>query len=95
MKEEICKLQVEYGLKRGTTDNSYIIEGAEVALIDVPDENFEEQFLDTLGRAVDLYNVKHLIIGHISPKRMKSLISILQQLDNKGVHFCSIFLNKL
>ena len=86
MKKEICELQVEYGLKRGTTDNSYIIEGAEVALIDVPDENFKDPFLDTLARVVDLSNVKHIILGHISPKRVKCLINILEHLDNKGMY---------
>ena len=91
-KKEIREFQVEYGLKRGTTDNSYIIEGAEVALIDVPDENFEEKFLDALRRAVDLWNVKHLIIGHTSPKRVKSLISILQHLDSKGIKLHTVFL---
>eukprot|EP00250_Pteridium_aquilinum_P010849 c19673_g1_i1 orf=167-2293(+) len=80
------KFEVEYGLKRGTTDNSYIIKATDTALIDVPDENFKDLFLETLEKVVDLGALKHVVLGHISPKRVKNLIGLLEQLDGKGLH---------
>lgn len=82
---ERLKFEVEYGLKRGTTDNSYIITGADVALIDVPDENFKDLFLEMLEQTIDIKTLKHVVLGHISPKRVKNLTSLLERLDDKGL----------
>ncbi|MCO5578939.1 hypothetical protein L7F22_032789 [Adiantum nelumboides] len=80
------KFEVEYGLRRGTTDNSYIIKATETALIDVPDENFKDLFLETLQSSLDSIILNHIVIGHISPKRVKSLIALLELLCSKGLH---------
>lgn len=42
------RFEIEYALERGTTANSYLIEGEKMALIDVPGESFTETFLDRL-----------------------------------------------
>lgn len=83
---ERLKFEVEYGLRRGTSDNSYIIKATETALIDVPDENFKDLFLETLEKAVGFGALKHVVLGHISPKRVKTLIGLLEQLESKGLH---------
>lgn len=71
---ERLKFEVEYGLKQGTSENSYLITGPEgTALIDVPDQAFKEAFVDVLQKDVGVKNIKYLVIGHISPKRMESL----------------------
>lgn len=82
---ERLKFEVEYGLRRGTTDNSYIIKASETALIDVPDENFKDLFLDTLEKAVVLGDLKHVVLGHISPKRVKTLVDLLERLESEGL----------
>ena len=42
-------VQIEYNLKRGTTDNSYVVAGADgAALINVPDNPFSEAFVREL-----------------------------------------------
>lgn len=80
------KYEVEYGLRRGTTDNSYMIKATETALIDVPDENFKDLFLETLHSTLDTTALNHVVLGHISPKRLKSLIGLLELLDSRGLH---------
>ncbi|KAI5056678.1 hypothetical protein GOP47_0028496 [Adiantum capillus-veneris] len=80
------KFEVEYGLRRGTTDNSYMIKATETALIDVPDENFKELFLDALQNSLESTVLNHVVLGHISPKRLKCLIGLLELLDSKGLH---------
>lgn len=80
------KFEVEYALKRGSTDNSYIIKGTDVAVLDVPDEIFKVLYLETLEQAVDLKTIKHIILGHISPKRVKNLITLCELLCDQGLH---------
>lgn len=78
--------QIEYGLKRGTTDNSYLIKGGNhTALIDVPDQAFSKGFVETLKSTIDLKDIKYLIIGHTSPKRMESLTLLAEALPEGGI----------
>lgn len=78
-------IQIEYGLKRGTTDNSYLIKGGNhTALVDVPDQAFSKGFIEALKSTIDLKDIKYLIIGHISPKRMESLNCLAEALPEGG-----------
>ncbi|KAL2649642.1 hypothetical protein R1flu_017770 [Riccia fluitans] len=87
------KYEVEYGLKRGSTNNSYIIQGATAtALIDVMDQAFAEAFVKALTSAVNLASLNYLVLGHFSPKRVESLKALLKALPNQGAPieiFCS------
>ncbi|XP_057817731.2 uncharacterized protein LOC131030829 isoform X1 [Cryptomeria japonica] len=81
---ERLKFEVEYGLKRGTTDNSYIIKGPSgTALIDVPDQAFTDEYIRTLTNTKDIALLKYVIIGHLSPKRIDSLIALGKLLEQK------------
>ncbi|CAI5536631.1 unnamed protein product [Closterium sp. Naga37s-1] len=75
---ERFKFEVEYGLRAGTTENSYVIEGPlGAALIDVPDRAFARAFVDAFVReAKDAEHLAYLIIGHLSPKRVDSIIEL-------------------
>ena len=43
--QERLKFEVEYGMQRGSTDNSYIVKGADkTALLDLPDKSFASVF---------------------------------------------------
>lgn len=78
-------VQIEYGLKRGTTDNSYLIRGGtHTALIDVPDQAFSKGFVQTLQSTIALKDIRYLILGHISPKRMESLTCLAEALPENG-----------
>lgn len=82
---ERLKFEIEYGLKRGTTDNSYIIKGGtHTALVDVPDQAFSKGFVETLQSTIALKDIKYLIIGHMSPKRMESLKCLAEALPDNG-----------
>ncbi len=71
------KFEIEYSLQKGTTANSYLIEGAKKALIDVPGESFTNIFIDALQQRVDLQQLDYIILGHINPNRASTLGKLL------------------
>ncbi|MEM9246076.1 MAG: hypothetical protein AAGA67_10105, partial [Cyanobacteria bacterium P01_F01_bin.153] len=44
------KFEIEYSRKKGTTANSYLIEGDRLALIDPPGERFTGIFIESLKK---------------------------------------------
>jgi hypothetical protein len=81
-------VQIEYNLKRGTTDNSYVIQaGGNVALIDVPDQAWTDAFVKELQGKVSLDKITHLILGHFSPKRGDILVKLLKGRSSGGKSF--------
>ena len=75
MCRERLKFDREYGMQRGSTDNSYIIVGERsTALLDLPDKSFAQAFAKT----VDCANVDFIVLGHLSPKRLDSLAALLE-----------------
>lgn len=75
---ERLKFEIEYALQKGTTANSYIIEGEKIALIDIPGESFTEIFLAALQARLDLQQIDFLILGHINPNRATTLKALLE-----------------
>eukprot|EP00271_Cylindrocystis_brebissonii_P010301 TRINITY_DN26466_c0_g1_i1.p1 TRINITY_DN26466_c0_g1~~TRINITY_DN26466_c0_g1_i1.p1 ORF type:complete len:789 (-),score=133.43 TRINITY_DN26466_c0_g1_i1:533-2827(-) len=76
---ERLKFEIEYGLKRGTTENTYLIRGSEgMALVDVPDAAFRDAFVTALVAAEKELgsNLTHIILGHLSPKRVETLEAV-------------------
>ena len=71
------KFEIEYALKKGTTANSYLIEGDKTALIDIPGESFSEIFLAALTQRINPQNIDYLILGHINPNRASTLKELL------------------
>lgn len=77
------KYEVEYGLKRGTTDNSYTVQdGKDLVLVDVPDGAFKEHFVKALGSKIKLQAVTGLVLTHLTPKRLPTLIEVLKQITS-------------
>ena len=76
------RFELEYALERGTTANSYLIQGADqCALFDPPGESFTQLFWDALepelrsmGRAIDF-----IVLGHINPNRAVTLKFLLER----------------
>lgn len=79
------RFEIEYGLERGTTANSYLIQADRSALIDPPGESFCELFLTALGRHIDLYQLNFIVLGHINPNRANTLKVLLKRLPDVTV----------
>lgn len=71
------KFEIEYALQRGTTANSYLIQGEKSVLIDPPGESFTEIFLTALERYIDPKSLDYVILGHVNPNRAVSLKALL------------------
>ncbi len=77
------KFEIEYALQKGTTANSYLIQGDRTALIDPPGESFTEIFLAALQERIDPKAIDYLILGHVNPNRgitLKALLELAPQI---------------
>ena len=72
------KFEIEYALQKGTTANSYLIEGDRVALFDPPGESFTKIFLNALQERIDPEQIDYVILGHINPNRANTLKALLE-----------------
>lgn len=72
------KFEIEYALQKGTTANSYLIEGDKTALLDPPGESFTEIFLTTLQERIDPKTIDYVILGHINPNRAVTIQALLE-----------------
>ncbi|HBE20543.1 MAG TPA: flavin oxidoreductase [Cyanobacteria bacterium UBA11149] len=76
------KFEVEYSLQKGTTANSYLIQGEKTVLIDPPGESFTAIFLSKLQELLDLQQLDYIILGHVNPNRIFTLKSLLELAPN-------------
>jgi flavorubredoxin/flavin reductase (DIM6/NTAB) family NADH-FMN oxidoreductase RutF len=76
------KFEVEYGLSRGTTANSFVIEGDKIALIDPPGESFSDIFLSALDQRIPLISIGYVILGHVNPNRCATINKLLKKAPN-------------
>lgn len=72
------KFEIEYALQKGTTANSYLIEGDKIALFDPPGESFTEIFLAALTERIAPERIDYVILGHINPNRAVSIKALLK-----------------
>jgi flavorubredoxin/flavin reductase (DIM6/NTAB) family NADH-FMN oxidoreductase RutF len=79
------KFEIEYGLQRGTTANSYLIQGDRLALLDPPGETFTELFLQNLQQRFDLSQIHYLILGHVNPNRIATLKILLEKIPQAKI----------
>jgi flavorubredoxin/flavin reductase (DIM6/NTAB) family NADH-FMN oxidoreductase RutF len=73
---ERLKFEVEYARQKGTTANSYLIQADKTALIDPPGGSFADIFLQELAQQVYLQKLDYVILGHINPNRLETLIAL-------------------
>ncbi|MDA0866432.1 MAG: flavin oxidoreductase, partial [Cyanobacteria bacterium] len=74
------RFEVEYALERGTTSNSYLVRGDDLALLDPPGASFTEPFLAALTDAIDLAQLDYIILGHVNPNRVETLKVLLEKI---------------
>jgi flavorubredoxin/flavin reductase (DIM6/NTAB) family NADH-FMN oxidoreductase RutF len=72
------RFEIEYALAKGTTANSYVIQGDKVALIDPPGETFTEIYLEALQQRFDVKAIDYVILGHVNPNRAATLKALLE-----------------
>ncbi|MEN9250995.1 MAG: diflavin flavoprotein [Thermostichales cyanobacterium BF4_bins_65] len=61
------RFDIEFGLRNGTTYNSFLIRGDEVALIDSSHAKFRRLYLEALQGQIDPRQIRYLIISHTEP----------------------------
>lgn len=72
------RFEIEYARERGTTSNSYLIEGDKTAIIGPPAETFTEIYLEALKQTINLKQLDYVILGHFSPNRVPTLKAIIE-----------------
>ncbi len=76
------KFEIEYGLQRGTTANSYLIQADKTALFDPPGESFTEIFLNALQQRLSPAAIDYIVLGHVNPNRAETLKALLKLIPN-------------
>jgi flavorubredoxin/flavin reductase (DIM6/NTAB) family NADH-FMN oxidoreductase RutF len=61
------RFDIEFGLKNGTTYNSFLIRGEKIALVDTSHAKFRSLYLDALQGLIDPTTIDYLIISHTEP----------------------------
>ena len=82
------RFEIEYALEKGTTANSYLIRGNQIALIDPPGASFKDAFLVALAEEIDPHLIDYIILGHTNPNRIETL-KALSELAPQSKIVCS------
>ncbi|MDH6059322.1 diflavin flavoprotein [Chrysosporum bergii ANA360D] len=72
------RFDVEFGLRNGTTYNSFLIAGEKVALVDTSHGKFKELYLEILTGLIDVNKIDYLVISHTEPDHSGLVKDILQ-----------------
>ncbi|MGB7439509.1 MAG: diflavin flavoprotein [Coleofasciculaceae cyanobacterium] len=72
------RFDIEFGLRNGTTYNSFLIRGEQIALVDTSHEKFRQLYLDTLQGLIDPKEINYLIISHTEPDHSGLVKDILE-----------------
>jgi len=74
------RFDIEFGLRNGTTYNSFLVRGERTALIDSSHLKFEATWLPLLREQIDPKAIDHLIVSHTEPDH-SGLIGPLLELN--------------
>jgi len=93
------RFDIEFGLEKGTTYNSYVIKGADkTALVDASHEKFRQLYIDTLSGVVDIKDIDYLVCSHTEPDHSGLIGPILElnpEITVVGSKVCLKFLEDL
>lgn len=74
------RFEAEYGLKRGTTTNSYLLlDGNSGTLVDVPRKEYLEVFLDAIAK--ETCSISTVVLTHLNPEIADTLIEVLKTVN--------------
>lgn len=71
------KFEVEYSLQHGTTENSFVIQGEKMAIVDPPDASFTNIYIESLQQHLDLTRLDYVILGHFNADAHTTLKELL------------------
>ena len=74
------RFDIEFGLRNGTTYNSFLIKGNLTAIIDTSHIKFEKTWFQLLQEQIDPKSIDYLIVSHTEPDH-SGLISMLLELN--------------
>lgn len=92
------RFDIEFGLQNGTTYNSFLIRGAQTALVDTSHAKFREQYLNTLRSLIDPTEIDYLIISHTEPDHsglVKDVLEMAPEVTVVGAKVAIQFLENL
>ncbi|HEY9808050.1 MAG TPA: diflavin flavoprotein [Halomicronema sp.] len=92
------RFDIEFGLKNGTTYNSFIIRGEKIALVDTSHAKFRQLYLDTLTGEIDPTTIDYIIISHTEPDHsglVKDVLNLAPQATIVGSKVAIQFLENL
>lgn len=72
------RFEIEYALEKGTTANSFLIQGTLLALIDPPGETFTAIYLDELRKRINIGDISYVILGHVNQNRIETIKALLE-----------------
>lgn len=72
------RFEIEYALEKGTTANSFLIQGNLLALIDPPGGTFTDTYLAELHRRLNILDISYVILGHVNPNRIETIKALLE-----------------
>ncbi|QLE55326.1 diflavin flavoprotein [Nostoc sp. TCL26-01] len=72
------RFDIEFGLRNGTTYNSFLIQGEKIALVDTSHRKFEELYLQVVAGLIDPSTIDYLVISHTEPDHSGLVKDILQ-----------------
>ncbi|NCJ05732.1 MBL fold metallo-hydrolase [Synechococcales cyanobacterium C] len=61
------RFDIEFGLQNGTTYNSFLIRGDQIALVDTSHEKFRQLYFDVLRGLIDPTQIDYLVVSHTEP----------------------------
>ena len=70
------RFDIEFGLRNGTTYNSFLIRGKKTALIDTSHLKFKDLWFEKLRQEINPREIDYLIVSHTEPDHSLSLIHI-------------------
>jgi flavorubredoxin/flavin reductase (DIM6/NTAB) family NADH-FMN oxidoreductase RutF len=76
------RFDIEFGLRNGTTYNSFLIQGEKIALVDTSHRKFEQLYLEILSGLIEPTKIDYLIISHTEPDHSGLVKDILQLAPN-------------
>ncbi len=82
------RFEIEYALEKGTTANSYLIQGNLQALIDPPGGTFTEIYLDELRKRINILDISYVVLGHVNQNRIETLKALLE-INNRITFVCT------
>ena len=82
------RFEIEYALEKGTTANSFLIQGNLQAIIDPPGGTFTEIYLDELRKRINILDISYVILGHVNQNRIETLKALLE-INNRLTFVCT------